>query len=233
MIYGVAVMMVGSGTTFFLFWYVLGALLLAAGWAVHAAVWEGLPVAVRRTIEVVLCLALVGFLATTALTLKDFGDEGEPDLDYIIVLGAQVREDGPSIVLKNRLDKAVEYLEANPRTICIVSGGQGPNEHTAEAPVMAAYLEERGIDPARILQENQAEDTNENIAFSSKYFDPDRDSVGILTNNFHVFRGLAIARKQGLEHAVGIAAPSVPLFLPNNMVRESLAIVKAALKGTI
>lgn len=54
-------------------------------------------------------------------------------LDYIIVLGAQVRKDGPSPVLKYRLDKAVEYLNENPDTVCIVSGGQGSNEPWSEA----------------------------------------------------------------------------------------------------
>ena len=54
--------------------------------------------------------------------------DGREGLDYIIVLGAQVRKDGPSPVLKYRLDKAVEYLNENPDTVCIVSGGQGSNE---------------------------------------------------------------------------------------------------------
>ena len=40
--------------------------------------------------------------------------KGSQDLDYIIVLGAQVREDGPSVVLKYRLDAAVDYLNGNP-----------------------------------------------------------------------------------------------------------------------
>jgi uncharacterized SAM-binding protein YcdF (DUF218 family) len=46
-----------------------------------------------------------------------------------------------------------------------------------------------------------------------------------------MFRALAMARKQGLGNIEGISAPSTPLFLPNNLLRESLAIAKALLKG--
>ena len=45
-----------------------------------------------------------------------------------LVLGAQVHKTRPSLVLQYRLDKAIDYLESNPNTICIVSGGKGANE---------------------------------------------------------------------------------------------------------
>lgn len=51
-----------------------------------------------------------------------------PNLDYVTVFGAQVRKSGPSKVLRYRLDTAIDYLNENPGTICIVSGGKGPNE---------------------------------------------------------------------------------------------------------
>ena len=62
------------------------------------------------------------------------------NLDYIIVLGAQVKESGPSVVLRYRLDRAVSYLKENDNTLVIVSGGQGANEKATEASVMKEYL---------------------------------------------------------------------------------------------
>lgn len=232
-LYGIAVMMVGSGTWFFAFWYVLGAAVLAAAWVVISGTWDALPAIARHVVEGVLVLMLVGFLATQVLILQDFGDEGEPDLDYIVVLGAQVYEWGPSVVLQHRLDTACDYLQANPRTMCIVSGGQGFNEHAAEADVMADYLVTHGIDPSRIIVEDRAENTEQNIVNSMAFFDPDNDSVGIVTNNFHVFRGVRIARKAGIAHVCGIAAGSSVPYLPNNMVRESLGIAKGFLTGSL
>ena len=232
-LYGIVIMRVGSGTWFFTFWYVLGAVILATAWVVLSGRWDGFPSIVRYVVEGVVALLLVGFIATLALIAQDFSDEGEPGLDYIIVLGAQVHERGPSRVLQNRLDAAYEYLRENEGTKCIVSGGQGPNEHTAEANVMADYLVERGIEPSRIIVEDRSENTVQNIRFSMALIDPERDHVGIVTNNFHVFRALRIARKAGMAHVCGIAAGSLPLYLPNNVARESLGIAKDFALGNV
>ena len=151
--------------------------------------------------------------------------DGRGGLDYIIVLGAQVRKDGPSPVLKYRLDKAVEYLNENPDTVCIVSGGQGSNEPWTEAEGMAQYLQEKGIDTARILTEDQSQTTEQNIT-NSKMLMKEGASVGIVTNNFHVFRALQIAKKYGLSDVCGIAADSTPKYLPNNMLREFFGEMK-------
>ncbi|MBQ9042762.1 MAG: YdcF family protein [Eggerthellaceae bacterium] len=232
-LYGVAIMAVGSGTWFFAFWYVLAAVFLAAAWAVHAGWWEGLPVAAKRVVEVVIGVLLVVYVATLGLQLKDFNDEGEPNLDYLIVLGAQVRDDGPSMVLRLRLDTAYDYLVANENTVCVVSGGQGFNEPVPEAEAMAAYLVDRGIDPSRIIREGESESTEQNIANSMAFFNPETARVGIVTNNFHVFRGTTLARNAGIAHVCGIAAPTSPFYLPNNMTRESFGIVKGFLTGAL
>ena len=81
-------------------------------------------------------------------------DKGEDGLDYIVVLGAQMRQNGPSVVLQYRLDEAIKYLNDNPDTICIVSGGQGYNEPCTEAQGMAEYLEKKGV-PKVSWRQNQ------------------------------------------------------------------------------
>ena len=45
--------------------------------------------------------------------------------EYILVLGARVREDGASRVLRYRLERAVHFLKEHPGTTAIVSGGRG------------------------------------------------------------------------------------------------------------
>lgn len=232
-LYGISVMMIWSGTSFFALWLALGALLLGSAWIAHMGWWEAWPLALRRLIAGVVCLAVAVCVITQGLALSSFGSQGEDDLDCLIVLGAQVREDGPSIVLRNRLDAAIDYLEANPDTRCIVSGGQGPNEPLPEAHVMAEYLVEHGIDQTRITIEDESLNTVENIRNSMAYIDPDNDRIGIVTNNFHVFRGVAIARKQGIAHVNGLAAYSSPWYLPNNLLRETFGITKDFLMGNL
>ena len=58
-------------------------------------------------------------------------------------------------------------------------------------------------------------------------------SVGIVTNNFHMYRALGIARKQGIENAEGLAAKSTEIFIPNNVTREIIAVLKDLLCGNM
>ena len=232
-LYGLAVMAIWSGTWFFAFWHVLGLVLIGGAWALHAGAWDSLPATARHAACALVGAALVGFLVTQGLIMKDFSGRGEEGADYLVVLGAQVYEGRPSVILARRLDAACDYLERNPDTKCVVSGGQGANEPATEASVMASYLLEHGIEADRVILEERARNTHENIAYSSELFDSRSDHVAIVTSDFHLFRSLGIARKNGFEHVSGIAAPSAPFYLPNNMVRESFGIAKDYLVGNL
>lgn len=153
-------------------------------------------------------IGIVAFCTIEGCIIGNMNAQGEPDLDYVIVLGAQVRESGPSKALRYRLDRTIDYLEENPDTICIVSGGQGHNEPFAEAQGMADYLQKHGIAENRIIQESKSESTMENIVNSKKLMRQENASVGIVTNDFHMFRALQIAHANGLKQAQGIAASS-------------------------
>ena len=224
-IYAVIVRSTGSGTSFFLMWVGIGIVLLLLGISFRIEFWKNVPHVVKVIGMVVVCIGIVSFVLVEGCVISQMHAKGKAELDYIIVLGAQVRENGPSPVLKYRLDKAVEYLEENPDTICIVSGGQGSNEPWSEAEGMARYLQEKGIDTARILPEDKSQTTEQNITNSKKLM-KEGASVGIVTNNFHVFRALQIAKKYGLSDVCGIAADSTPKYLPNNMLREFFAEMK-------
>ena len=58
--------------------------------------------------------------------------------EFVVVLGAQVQGDQPSLTLKKRLDLALEYLTGHPQASVVVSGGQGADEAYTEASVMAS-----------------------------------------------------------------------------------------------
>ena len=91
---------------------------------------------------------------------------------------------------------------------------------------MADYLKAHGSEEGRILQESKSKTTQENIVNSKKLIAGDNASVGIITNDFHMFRALQIAHDNGLDEAQGIAAGSPPDMLVNNMVREFFAEIK-------
>lgn len=235
-VYCALVALVGFGTRFFLVWGVLGVCSIAFGLALQRRWLEWLPRPLRLAGIGVAAAGVLVFCAVEALILSRFGAEPEPGADYCIVLGAQWKANGPSEALRRRLDKALEYLEENPGTRVVVTGGQGSDEIMAEADGMAGYLQEAGIAPERILVENKSRNTHENLAFSAELpgLDLDKETcrVVVVTSNFHVFRAVGIAKKQGYQ-AEGLAADSVRYMLPNNLLREFVGVLKDVLVGNM
>lgn len=146
------------------------------------------------------------------------------NLDYIIVLGAQVRGKTICGSLKRRLDKGVHYLEQNPNTLCIVSGGRGKGEDISEAEAMAEYLKGCGVDENRIIMEDRSTTTWENLKFSAPFIlDIEKDKIGIVSNNFHIYRAMKMARVQGFKKVYALPATTDMIMFPNYMVREFFA----------
>jgi len=150
----------------------------------------------------------------------------QKNLDYIIVFGAQIRGTVISGTLKRRLDKALAYLQKNEETICIVTGGQGKGESVTEAKAMADYLIGCGIEEERVLLENQSTSTYENLKNTYEMLEmEDSDRIGVVTNNFHVYRAMKYAKMVGFKKIYAIAAScDVVLFL-NYMTREFFAVL--------
>lgn len=224
-LYGLLVRALGSGTLFFIVWLGLGVFFFLFALAVKRELWKQLPRALKISLLFLSCTGLICFCIVEGCVIHGFSQEGKSDLDYILVLGAQVYENGPSAVLRYRLDRAIQYLEENPDTICILSGGQGYNEPCAEAEGMANYMMQKGISEDRLILETESSTTKQNIANSMALIEPEA-SVGIITNDFHLFRALQIAKAQGWKPVYGIAAPSNKFYLPNNMLREFFAEIK-------
>ena len=232
-LYGIMVLMIRSGTTFFVVWFALGAFFLLLGFLVHNHLLEKLPKILRTLLLIAICAGILMLAVCEGFVLRGFGSRAPAGLDYLIVLGAQVREDGPSAVLKYRLDAAAQYLQENNSTICIVTGGKGAAEPFPEGQGMKDYLVKAGIPEDRIIVEDRALNTVQNIQYSMALMSSPNAPTAIVTNNFHVTRGLALARGQGLTDVYAIAAPSDPLFLPNNMLREFFGLTKDFLLGNL
>ena len=66
-----------------------------------------------------------------------------------------------------------------------------------------------------------------------QYIDSTNDTVGIVTSNFHAFRAMGIAKKQGITQVYGISAETNPIYLPNNMLREFFGVWKDTLFGNM
>lgn len=217
----------GYGTSFFAVWGVLAAACGLVSFILsRRRLVQRLPGALKVFIVMIFTAGLLCFGIVEGLICSRFQAKAQPGADYVIVLGAQWKMNGPSYVLKKRLDKSLEYLRENPDTSVIVSGGQGSDEPVSEAQGMFEYLVAAGIEQERILLEDKSTSTYENLYYSAALLDKEKDRVVLVTNNFHVFRGEKIAEKMGYAHVEGLAAGSYPAMLPNNMLREFLGVVK-------
>lgn len=191
----------------------------------HEKMWHTILISLT-----IFCMAAVlGGMIVIALDGRD--DVPETDKpDFVVVLGAQVQSDHPSLTLKKRLDRAKTYLDDNPQAVVFVSGGQGPDEAYTEAGVMEAYLLRAGVEPSRIFREEAASNTRENLLFSRQIADSmgiRTDRVLIITSEYHLCRAKYIARTVGLE-PYGLGSDTWPKILEvNYLLREVFAFVKA------
>jgi len=152
------------------------------------------------------------------------------DKDYIIVLGCQVRDGKATPTLAKRVDKAIEFYErqrkiAEPPKL-VLSGGKGFDEECSEAEAMRAHALEKGIPEEKILMEDRAASTMENMKFSREIMDA--DSAGskykaiYATSNYHLLRSGIFAVRAGLK-AEGVGARTAFYYLPNALLREYAA----------
>ncbi len=227
--------MVDLNNVFTYFWLILGVAGIAGGiflrWC--PCTHKTFPLWFRRGGLIFLGICLLGFLIIEGILIGYGKSVPEPGADYVIVLGARVRGEKVVGLLARRLKVAAKYLEENPDTKVILSGGQGKGEDVSEAEAMKRYLVQCGIEESRMILEDESTNTDENLEFSKAKIDNPDAKVVIVSNDFHIFRALRIAKNKGFENVDGLGASTVWYTVPNMYVREAFAVVKYSLCGQL
>lgn len=161
-------------------------------------------------------IGLTGFIVLQGFIISGARTQ-EAEVDAIIVLGAGLRNDEPSVVLRTRLRAALEYAQTREGVPIIVSGGLGSNATITEAEAMRNYLVSAGFDESLIWLEQSSTNTYENLTYSrvlmaENGIDVENAKVAVVSNEFHLFRAKLIAQNAGLD-AVGVAAPTPTVAL--------------------
>lgn len=208
----------------------------------------------RRLATTGLVLALAGPVAAVALAAtvlehrgRRLRHDGAGAPDVVVVLGAGLRGTAVTRVLDARLRAAVDVAGAVERDgrvpVVVVSGGQGPDEVIPESAAMRRRLLELGLLPDRILEEDAATSTRENLRFAREVLTEAATVTGavdaavaaagpwtVVTSTFHLPRTALIARRAGIAiHPVGARSPAGRL--PKALLREAAAIVTAPVRG--
>ncbi|MCL2105582.1 MAG: YdcF family protein [Oscillospiraceae bacterium] len=169
---------------------------------------------IRRAIVSLLCLALAGGAALGAVNLavaqsakrRILTPEGVAALegaDCIIVLGAQVWADGsPSPILADRVRRGVELYQQGAAPVLLMSGDHGQISYD-EVSGMKQYAVNSGVPSADIFMDHAGFSTYETMYRARDVFQAKK--VIIVTQRYHLFRAVYIARRLGLD-AYGVGA---------------------------
>ena len=212
--------------TGFLLWCAAAALVVFAlltrwkerhGWAI----W------LRR---VFLALLAAGFLFFAVLEVRVISwarTDSDTPVTAMIVLGAGVNGTEPSLSLQTRLEAALAYAQDRPDIPIVVSGSQGRGEEISEARCMADWLAGRGVEPDRILLEEQADNTQENIQYSlamlsERGLDP-AANIAVVSSDYHLCRASMYMPDNMVPVAAHMPARYLPLTL-NYYIREAFGV---------
>ena len=170
-----------------------------------------------------IAVLLLGFSLFTVLETMvvrgSFADESDAPVSAVIVLGAGVNGEMPSLSLRTRIDAAAAYLARHPDVPVILSGGQGPGEAITEAECMRRALVSRGVDEDRLHLEERSASTEENLRFSREMLEglgvDLTQCVAIVTSDYHLCRARLMW---------GGASTAVPAHMPSALYFRCLSV---------
>lgn len=172
-------------------------------------------------------LAAIAYMGVIAMVCwKEAHIPPAEEYDAIVVLGAQVKEDGtPSVQLQWRIDAAYEAWKKHPCLI-VACGAQGSNEPAPEGQVMRETLITMGVPAEYVLADNESYNTRQNVRNAAALLA--EHAVGrvlIVTSDYHLPRAMALAADEELD-ATGIGSPTKPEYWLKNHAREALSWIK-------
>jgi len=185
----------------------------------------------RLFIKIILALVILGILSVafclgiSAYVVKSVEDKvvekSELEADCIVVLGAKVRDGEPSLMLRDRLDRAIEvHFETG---IVLLMSGDFSSEDYNEVEVMKNYALSQGVPEESILTDPEGYSTLETITRLKNY---GFDSAIVVTQRYHIYRALYICKKTNVE-AIGIPAEDISYYGETyRLIREHIARTK-------
>ena len=125
------------------------------------------------------------------------------DVDCIIILGCQVKDDGSlSHMLRDRLMRGLEVYETGAAPKLLMSGDHGREEYD-EVGAMKNYAIENGVPSENVFMDHAGFSTYETMYRAKEIFKAEK--VIIVTQEYHLYRALYIAERLGME-AYGVSA---------------------------
>ncbi len=238
-LYGVNVVVLVSSVHWFNYvWFIAGGILISDGIFIDKLkeLNRRLPKAITVLILLLICAAFVHFGSFEAKVIKFANAVPNDGASWIIVLGAKVNADTPSLEFQRRLEAAADYAKKNPKTKIILTGGMGIDEIMPESEAGYRVLIGEGIDPSGILTEDKSTSTTENLIYAKQLMQNppfaekiENGKVIIVSSAFHLYRASLIAEKLGIENTEYLGSRGLRVLMPHYYVREYAAYVRELL----
>ena len=158
--------------------------------------------------------------------IKHPDDERLVKADCILVLGALVLRNGqPSHILEDRIITGIDLYRAGIAPALLMSGDHGRKSYD-EVKAMKQYAVERSVPADCVFTDHAGFSTYDSCYRARDIFCAKK--VVIVTQRYHLYRALYIARCLGLE-AYGVASDRRFIYgEKRRQVREFFARIKAA-----
>ncbi|MBQ6560656.1 MAG: YdcF family protein [Erysipelotrichaceae bacterium] len=184
-----------------------------------------------KALSFMLLMMGISFIIIEAIIFSYALKPAENDADYVIVLGSQMREEGPSLDFKARLDSTYDYFIDHPDTMIISTGAKGPSEPVSEGQGGAEYLIRKGVPKEKILIEDQSYNTYQNLENAAKLIsqegeDPSDSRIVIVSASYHLYRAQLLAKKLGFDHVSCKGGHGLLILQPHYYTREFFALIK-------
>lgn len=151
------------------------------------------------------------------------------NIDCILILGAGVKNNRPSLMLEDRLKKGIELYGSVSKKI-IVSGDHG-RKYYDEVNIMKEYLIENDVFSNDVFMDHAGFSTYDSIYRTKEIFEAKK--IVIVSQEYHLYRALFIADKLGLE-AYGVKAEPKEYYGDTyREIREKMARIKDFFKTII
>lgn len=182
---------------------------------------------VRRAFLTLIAAGFAFFAVLEIWIISYSRTDDKTPVTAVIVLGAGVNGTEPSLSLATRLEAALEYVRDKPDIPVVVSGAQGRGEAVSEARCMADWLASRGVGKDRIILEERAANTRENIRYSMEML-AERGvdaaaNIAVVTSDYHLRRTSLYMAGNMVPVAAHMPMRFWPLTL-NYYVREAFGV---------
>lgn len=185
----------------------------------------------KRVMLTLIALGLALFAGLEAWVISWARTDETTPVEAVVVFGAGVSGTIPSVDLLSRVEAALDYVADKPDIPIVVTGSQGPGEDISEARCMADWLMDHGVAEDRILLEERADNTEENVRYSLELLAErgvtPSDGVAVVTSDYHLCRGAYLFRRFGGVDPVPVAAHMPELYRAATVgyfIREAFAM---------